>query len=352
MPKNLINIDELTLNAEEAQEIGKLIIERGFVQGALSDVHEIETGILYKQQIAFAGRIADSLKKAVGCTPENGTGVELTEKFWDPEIFASRWEHCADDLNKLLKLFKKAQRINPDFYNLIDSEAMGVIYALIDTMLMDTLPVKVWFSDKAADHFADGGVFTAGSDLDLYNVIDGLWKQIFAEATAVNRVTITENAGANYAAQALPADKALAYLTSVVNTADERLLADPTAEILVTRSIADNYRNTLRTKTIGAGFIEVTENGRPELYFDGYKLKIMYEWDRFITASQNNGVKKNLPHRIVFTTPANIPVGTLSEEDLKTLTSFYYEYGKTNVIDVAFSLDAKLLEDHMIVSAF
>lgn len=350
----LIDVSELTINAEEAHEVSKLIIEKAFVQGALSEVHDIETGIFYKEQIPFAGRIEDSLKKAVGCTPETGEGLTLTEKFWDPEIFASRWEHCAADLNKLLKLFKHAAKINPDFYDQIDSEALGVVYALIEQMMNDTLPIKVWFSDRDAEFFADGGEFKAGTDLDLYNVIDGLFKQIFAEIATgdANYVNITQNAGANYAAQALPADAALGYLTSVVNAADSRLLEDPRAQILVTRSIADNFRNTLRTKTLGAGFLEVVENGKPQLYFDGYKVVVMHEWDRFIGAVQNNAVKKFLPHRIVFTTPSNIPVGTVSEEDLKTLTSFYDQYRKSNVIDVAFSLDTKFLENYMAVAAY
>lgn len=350
---SLINISDLTLNPEEAHQIGQLIIERAFTQGPLSEDHAIETGIQYKQQIPFAGRIADSLKVASGCTPNEGSGVDLTEKFWDPAIFESRWKHCADGLNKLFKLFKKAQRINPDFYDQIDSEAMGLIYALIDNMLAETLPYKVWFSDTTADYIADGGLFKAGTDLDLYNVIDGIWKQIFAEAvTGTNHVVITQNAGVSYTAQALPADAALGYLTSVMNMADSRLLEDPSAKLYVTRSIADNYRNTLRTKNLGAGFLEVVEGGRPRLMFDGIEVKVRYDWDRFIDANQNNGTVRKMPHRIVFTTPDNIPVGTLSTDDLATLDSFYDRTLKSNIVDVAFSLDAKMLENYMIVSAY
>jgi hypothetical protein len=349
---SLIDISDLTLNPEEAHEIGQLIIERAFVDGPLSDDHDMVTGILYKQQIPFAGRIADSLKKAVDCTPNPGTGVELTEKFWDPEIYDSRWEHCAADLDKLFKLFKKAKRINPDFYDLIDSEAMGVIYALIEQMLVETLPIKVWFSDKAADHFADGGVFTAGTDLDLYNVIDGLWKQIFAEATTANRVTITKNAAESYALQALAADEALTIFTAMFTKADPRLAAEADRELLVTRSLYENYMQTLETKTIANGYTERTENGEPKVYFRGVEVKPKYEWDRIINASQNNGTKWNMPHRAVLTTPGNIPVATLATEDLSQLDAFYDRYRKTNVIDVAFSLDTKMLENYMIVSAY
>lgn len=351
---SLIDISALTLNTEEAKEIGKLIIEKAFVEGDLSQIHDIETGVMYDTQIPFAGMIEDSLKLSSGCTPNAGTGLVMTEKVWTPKIFDSRWEHCAAELNKLFKLFQKAQRINPDFYDRIDSQEMGVIYALIEQMVKNALPKKVWFSDVDADTIANGGVLKNGTDKTLYNVIDGLFKQIFAEVGTgdSNYVAITENAGVSYAAQALPVDAAVGYLTDVVNAADSRLLQDATAKILVTRTIADNYRNTLRTKNLGAGFMEVTENGRPTLYFDGYEVVTMHEWDRIINADFDNGTTKDLPHRIVFTVPANIPVATVSTDDLTTLESFYDQYRKSNIVDVAFSLDAKHLEPYMTVAAY
>jgi hypothetical protein len=347
---SLIDVSGLTLNTEEAKEISKLIIEKFFVNGNLSDIHDIETGVTHKMQIPFAGRIADALKKSTGCTPNEAAGVAFTQKIWDPEIYDARWEHCAADLNILFKLFQKAARINPDFYDRIDSQEMGLIVSLIEQMLMETLPIKIWFSNKtviAAD-------MTTGVDLDLYNVIDGLFKQIFAEVGSGddNYVEITQNAGISYAAQALPTDAAVGYLAKVMNQADSRLLADPTAQLLVTRSIADNYRNTLRNKTLGAGFMEVTENGRPQLYFDGYKVVTMDMWDREIKANFDDGTVLDKPHRIVFTTPANIPVATTSTDDFDTLDSFYDRYKKVNVVDVAFSLDAKHLEPYMTVAAY
>lgn len=348
---SLIDISALTLNMEEAKEIASLIIEKELVQGDLSDIHDIETGVLYEMQIPFAGRMADSLKAASGCTPNAGTGIAMTEKKWTPKIYDSRWEHCAADLNKLFKLFKKAQRINPDFYDKINSQEMGVIYTLISQMLKESLPLKVWFSDTAADDIAGGGVFTNGTDLDLWNVIDGLFKQIFADSN-IPRVTITKNQGASYAAQVLDTDEAYSIFEEIVNTADSRLIEDPTAKILATRSMVDNYRDTLRNKTLGAGFIEITEDGKRILTFDGYEVVTMHEWDRTIKADQDNGTTYYRPNRAVFTTPSNIPVATLSTDDLTNLESFYDQYRKSNIVDVAFSLDAKHLESYMTVAAY
>lgn len=351
---SLIDISLMTVNPEEAKDLGKAIIEEAFVNGVLSDDHEIETGVAYDMQIPFIGSMADSLKLSSGCTPNAGTGISLSEKFWTPKNYDSRWEHCAADLNSLFKLFAKAQKMNPDFYDRIASQEMGVIYAMIERMLNDSLPTKVWFSDVAADVISNGGVFTNGTDVDLFNVIDGLFKQIFAEIGTgdENYIEITENGGISYAAQALPQDATLGYLTQAVNAADSRLLDDPMATFYITRSMADNYRDTLRSKTLGAGFLEVTENGKTTLIFDGYPLKVKSGWDRTIKSVQNNGTKWNLPHRFVFTTKENLPVATLSQDDLSTLDSFYDQYRKANITDVVFSLDTKHLQAYKTVAAY
>ena len=348
---SMIDLTGLTINEDEAREIGALIIEKALVQGTLSEVHEIMTGIHHKQQIPFAGRIADSLKASSGCVPNAGTGVTLTEKFWEPEKYDARWTHCAADLNALQKLFAKAQRVNPDFYDRIDSQELGVLYAMIETMLIEVLPEKVWFSDKNAADTDNSGVFTVGTDLGLYNVINGIFVEIFADSQ-IPRVTISENSQASYFAQRLPEDGAYDYLTEMVNKADARLIEDPSAFILVTRSMADNYRSTLRNKNLGAGFLEVVENGRPQLRFDGIPLIVKHEWDRFISANQNDGSKWNLPHRAVMTVRENIPVGTIAQEDMETLDSFYDRTLKSNIVDVALSLDAKHLESYMTVVAY
>ena len=349
-----INTAGLTLSTEEANELSQLVFEAEFQNGVLSRDHAIETGIEHDKQIVFAGKIADGLKVAAGCVPDEGGTFALTEKVWSPKKFAARFTHCADDLANLLKLFAKAKRVNPDFYNRADSEEMGAIMSVVGIMLRETLPGKIWFSDTAADLHSGAGVFSTGTDLDLYNVLDGLWKQIFADIAAGGdgHVDITENAGVSYVAQALATDKAFDTLEAMVEEADPRLLEDPSAKFMVSRSLADNYKSTLRTKNLTGGFIEVTENGRQQLMFDGFKIEIRHDWDRFIAANEDNGTVLNYPHRAILTTPENIPVGTLSDGDFEELTSFYSQDDKANKIDVAFSLDAKHLQDYMTVAAY
>lgn len=350
----LINAESLTLNPREAETVSEVIFKRIYNDSDLSEYHEMETGIDVKTQIAFAGRLGLLGKKTTGCTPNEAGGFELTEKYWTPVLEDFRLKHCQADMPALLKLFRKSQRINPDFFDAVGTQEFGVIISAVEVAMLENMHRKIWFNDTTAKTIADSGVFTNGTDLGYFNSFDGLFKQIFIEvpSNAANRIAISANAGTNYAGQALAEDAALGIFEKMVTAADERLVSTEDSFILTTRSLADNYRATLRNKNLGSGFLEVVEEGRPKLYFDGIEVKVRYDWDRYIKTYQDNGTKWNLPHRAVFTTKSNIPVGTLSEEDLTKLDVFYDKTLKTNIMDAAYTLDAKHLEAYMTVAAY
>lgn len=350
----LIDADALTLNAREAETVSEVIFQRVYNDSNLAEYHEVETGIDVKTQIAFAGRLGLLGKKTTGCTPNEAGGFDLTEKFWTPALEDFRLKHCQADMPALLKLFRKSQRINPDFFDAVGTQEFGVIISAVEAAMIENMHRKIWFNDTAAETIADGGVFKNGTDLDYFNSFDGLFKQIFSEvpSNAANRVAITENGGNSYANQALAEDAALGIFEKMVLAADDRLVSAEDSFILATRSLADNYRATLRNKNLGSGFLEVVEEGRPKLYFDGIEVKVRYDWDRYIKTYQDNATKWNLPHRAVFTTKSNIPVGTLSENDLTKLDVFYDKTQKTNIMDAAYTIDAKHLEAYMTVAGY
>ncbi len=350
----LITAESLTLNPREAETMSEVIFKRVYNESDLSEYHDIETGIDVSTQIAFAGRLGLLGKKTSGCTPNEAGGFELTEKFWTPVMEDFRLTHCQTDMPALLKLFRKSKRINPDFYDLVGTQELGIIISAVESSLIENIHRKVWFNDTAAATIADNGVFKNGTDLGYFNSFDGLFKQIFSEVgtSEPNRVAIDKNTQATYAAQALGEDAALAIFEKMVTVADERLVAAEDAFILSSRSLADNYRATLRNKNLGSGFLEVVEEGRPKLYFDGIEIKVRYDWDRYIKTYQDNGTKWNLPHRAILTTKSNIPVGTLAEEDLAKLDVFYDRTQKLNIMDAAYTIDAKHLEKYLTVAAY
>lgn len=358
-----INNGTFTFNPEELKDWSRVIHELTFGAPDLSAVHDIQEGIKHDQQIVFSGKIG-LLGKKVGanCTPNEISGVTLTEKFWTPAFEDFRLKHCTTDVDQQDKLVNQMARMNPDFYTVIEGSQSGIGDFLVATVLeavKENLWYKVWFDDKDASTFnaSDGSnTFTNGTDVDYFNSIDGIFKQIFATTSLTTGgkyfTAIAKNAQANYAAQALASGDAIAAMKSVYNKADSRLRNRADAKFLVTRSIYDGLLNDLETIQNVGGFTQTNENGMSTLRYRGIEVVMMDVWDRFIDVYQNNGTKWNIPHRIVMTVSTNIPVGTLAQGDFGTVEAFYDMYHKVNVIDGVYSLDAKLLEDYLTSVAY
>lgn len=347
-----INNGTFDFNQEELKDWSKVINELTFADPTLNELHEVEQGIKYNQQIVFAGHMGLMGKAVTGCTPSEVSGITLTEKTWTPVDEDFRLKHCSADVNAQDKLVRQMSRMNPDFYNVVEGSQNGIGNFLVGKIIEgfnENLLRKAWFSDTAAA-IQPTGVITTGTDLGFFNSFNGLFKQIFAETTPVE---ISENAGADYAAQALTAGKAIATLKAMYNKADSRLIDSGQAKFYVTRSIWDGYLNDLEAvQNSGAGNTMINENGQVSLTYRGIPVVKMDIWDRVIKAYQDNGTKLNLPHRAVLSTPSNLRIGTLASDDFGKVEAFYDQYHKVNVIDGAYTIDAKHLESYMTVSAF
>lgn len=345
-----------SFSPEELKDWSKVINEFTFGDKSLNELHEIYQGLKYNEQIVFAGRIGLMGKAVTGCTPNTISGVTLTEKFWTPVDEDFRLPHCSADVNAQDKLLRQMSRMNPDFYNVIEGSQSvlgSYLVAKILESFNENLIRKVWFSDTDAETVANSGVFTNGIDLGYFNTFDGLFKQIFAEVTGSQKVTITKNSGATYALQELASGESIAVLKAMYNAADSRLLAQPNKKFYVTRSLWDGYLNDLESiENTGAGNTMINQDGKVTLTYRGVEVVNMEIWDRIIDAYQNDGTAYNLPHRAVLTTPQNIPVGTLADGDFGTVDAFYDRTLKTNFIDGVYTIDAKHLESYLTVVAF
>jgi len=352
------NNGTFTFSKEELKDINGIINELTFGHADISEVHDIHEGIKTDEQIVFAGRIGLMGKPVSSCTPNEIAGVTFSEKVWSPKKFDFRLTHCAADVNAQDKLFNQWMKLNPDFYQIFEGSASSVgayLVGLLTDGQKENLLRKIWFSDTNAATIANGGVFKNGTDVGYFGTINGLFKQIMADipTSAKNYVAIPKNAGTTYALQALADGDATDVLRSLYAKADSRLLGSLNREMLVTRTIWDGYLNDLEnTQSQGAGNTSITEDGQLTLTFRGVPLKMMEHWDLNINDYQNNGTKWNLPHRAVFTTPTNIPVGTPYEGDFGEIDAFYDKVTKKNYADGIYGLDVKHLENYLTVAAY
>lgn len=341
-----IDVSALTLNTEEVTEVGSAVIERVFVQGELSQVHDIDMGIQHDTQIVFVDNLDVSGEAFTNCTPAEQSGLTLTEKVWTPKLIGGRYTHCANDLAQLLKLYRKAQRANPDYFDRIDSQEMGMLMAKITDAMKVSVSAKVWLGDTGAAVQPGGNFTIVGFNSGLWSQFDGLWEQIFSDAS-VPRYTIAENGNATYVLQELAADKGRTILQELYEGADSRLLGDSDAQILVTRSIWDNYLTTIESLQGNGGIITRLEDGTVTMNYRGIPIIKMDEWDRTIRKYQDDLTVHFRPHRALLTVPSNIKIGTLSESDLNSLESWYEKKDKTNIVDFSYFLDAKHGESYM-----
>jgi len=347
----VLDVSALSVNPEEAQGISEIVVEKVFIQGELNQVHDVQTGIQYQKQIVFVDNLGVGGEALTGCTPAEQEGLVFTEKFWNPALIAGRFTHCANDLPQLLKLFRKAQRVEPDFYDRQGSEEMGLLMAKIIEALKVSVSAKAWLSDTAAAVQPGGNFTIAGFNAGLWDQFDGLWKQIYADAD-VPVYTISENSGATYVLQELAAGESINILNAIYENADPRLLGDTDAQILVTRSIWNNLLKANEAVEANGGFVTRQENGVMSMDYRGIPIVLMSEWDRTIRLYQDDLTVHFLPHRAIMTTPGNIPIGTLSETDLQNLESFYDKKDKTNYVDYGYYLDAKFGESYMASVAY
>jgi hypothetical protein len=358
-----INNGTFTFNPEELKDWSRVIKELTFGAPALNAVHDVQTGIKHQEQIVFAGKLGLLGKKVTAnCTPNQISGITLSQKFWDPVFEDFRLEHCTTDVNQQDKLVNQMARMNPDFYQILEGSQSGVGDFLVASVLeamLENMWMKIWFDDKDASNFNDSDgsqTFTNGVDTGYFSGFNGLFKQIFATTSLTTGgkyyTAIAKNAGASYALQALTSNDAINALKSVYNKADSRLRSRADGKLLVTRSIYDGLVNDLEAIQNAGGFTQTNEGGVSVLRYRGIEVVMMDIWDRTIDSYQNNGTKWNIPHRVVYTVAINIPVGTLASEDLDSLDAFYAPYEKVNVIDGVYSLDAKLLEDYLTCVAY
>ena len=355
---SLINNGTFTFNPEELKDWQKVIHELTFNDKELQELHDIETGVKYNQQIVFAGRMGLMGKAVSGCTPNEVGGLTLTEKFWNPIREDFRLTHCSADVNAQDKLVNQMSKMNPDFYNIFEGSQNSVGAFLVERVLSafkENLLRKAWFNDTAAADITGGGVLTNGTDADYFNTFDGLFKQIFAEVGTgdKNYVEIAKNAGVDYDGQVLASGDGIAILKAMYKAADSRLKGHADKKFYVTTSIWDAYLDDLEdVQNQGAGNTMITENGQVSLTYRGIPLEQMDFIDRTIEEYEDNGTTYFRPNRAILSIPSNLPIATLATEDWGSLEAFYDMVTKKNYIDGIYTIDAKHLEPYLTVAAY
>lgn len=351
---SIINPANLTFNGSEIKSLSEAIFQDTFKKPELQLFHTIVEGIKAKQQIAILGNFGLIGKKSAGCAPgSDGNLITNSEKFWNPETIAVRDETCWNDLKATFFVWSQQNGIAAA--DLTKTEFAQFLMERYPDAIKEAIYRICWFGDTAADVIANGGKLTAGTDKTYFNIINGFWKQLVAIATAnaARRVTITENAGANYAAQAnLSSTAALTYMRTAYQNADKRLKSNPNACFILSDSLVDNYQTYLESQVNNTQGFMYIENGIAKFLYRGIPVYRFDFLDRYTTAYFDNGTKYDAPHKLILTTKDNLQIGVESVGALEELDMFYDKRDKKTYVDAMFKLDAKVVLDYNVMVGY
>lgn len=319
-----------TVDAARASEA---IIRPAFEDMDLGGLHNVVPNIKADKQVA----ILSILEKITKLNGGAGTGATQLTSFlnvdeirWNP-VRAKVWlQESSDALQDTFFVWGLKNGIEESDLSQTDFEEFWLM-RLSEAVPRDATRIA-WFADTAIA----SPPLTISGDIANYNLVDGFWKLIFAQATAnpLQRYTIAENALATKSAQLnLPVDAAKnAFEALVSDTAgvslDSRVYGDPNAIILCTSSLFRNYRNYLSNVSGVEASFNILQNGQRELSYQGVRIVEVQQWDDIIRRDFDNGTTFDNPHRAVYINPENLLVG-VDYTDFTSLGGFEFFYDKT-----------------------
>lgn len=330
----------IKLVALPVEDIAKFIEVRGNVQNG--------------QQIGWSGKIGNVGWSGGGCSPEYKSPEVLgLSKKWDMGEWTMPFELCYADFENTIAEY--ALNHGTEVGDLTSTEIMSeVIVPAVAEALSKMYWRIVWFGDKDAKSVSDNGVITNGVDVSLFNITNGLFKQLFA-LPAEQRTTIAANAQTTRALQFSKLREegvAIGIVEDMIMNANPALASVADSGIYMTKSLADAlaadvrkvYKVIMPWETVFAG-VKMSE-------YNGVKIYRCDMWDEVIQNAQNNGTKLNLPHRAVYAAPSLLLAASPAANFISDLDIFFDRKSRTTNIYAGGKIGALIGQDDLFQVAY
>jgi len=229
----------------------------------------------------------------------------------------------------------------------------GVDYlATFDTDLTTTAANFV--TSHAATILAREGklvVTSSGADVIVTAGVAGMAQQDPTVANVSgNLAGSNANTTANVANTTLKTDASLtafkALWSKMPNTL--RKLFKQEGKIMVTSSVADNYTDTIEALNGSDAAYFTLRDGEKKMAFRGVPIIEREEWDEHI----ENDFGSVRPHRILFTIPRNLVVGTDGISDDTKIESWYEKKDQVRYVRAEYKAGTQYVHEDYIVAAY
>lgn len=331
-------LSNLTPDNGAIDDLKKLIIAELYTDPELEQFFTLMQNVQNGKKLGYVGAMNDVGWAGAGCDPTyKKPKIDMLEKEWSIGDWQVPLEFCYKDLENTIAEYclKKGTAIG----DLTATDYMDdIVYPTLKEAMRLMMWRVIWFADTQADVTGSGGgTLTTGTDKTLFTMTDGLWKHLFAIATANagQKTAIAANQETTTALQfskLKEAGVAIGIFESILDSADSRIASLPGAGIFATKSLCDaltrdlmkEYKEALTWENVIQG-VDVSE-------FNGIPIYRIPVWDRMIKKYFDNGTKLNLPHRAVFGSPRELLVGTPANELISELDVFFEKKSRMNYI--------------------
>ena len=356
-----IDMTGLTAAIPEAvQSMSDLIKKEAFTYGDLMQLVTLVPDVSYAKKIGFLGKLAaiGKTKSGTTCTLNTVTAtVPTTESTWDPTEWDTRLVLCKDDIEGTIAM--KTLKNGVESFDLTGTDYIKAFTDALIEAINEMYFRMVWVSDTDAAGTDDSpaGYITAGADLDLVNMIDGLWKRArTAIATdTTQHIDIPANDEITTVAQdaAFTTALALTYSKNLFFNAPLRIRNKMKRDGYIaycTQAYFDKLLSNFQTFDLES-MRKTLEDGAEALMINGIPFVAVPEWDEMIETYEDQGAYYRDPFRCIVYAKNNALVGVPSVSTWGEFDAFYDRTDKKVYIDLDDKIDALFLQSDMIMVA-
>lgn len=308
-----------------------------------------------KDPIALLGEMEMVGKKGGGCDPTyEEKGIANSQKRWE----LGQWEIPIKICYEALKgtIAEYSLKTGTAIGDLTSTDFMTIYTDALHRAMLQMIWRFGWFGDKTAALAGEGGgKLTAGLDVSMFNVCDGLFKRIFTATATKNHTVIAANSETTAAAQVSALRKkgaATTLVDTILMDVDTRIIDDSDAVLLMTRSLADALTYDIKQAHNLIMPWEKVFDGFEVATYNGVKIARVGIWDRMIKAYEKGEATINLPHRAVFCNPKHLMVGADADALISDLDIWFDQKERRNYLYATGKIGTALLEEDMIHAAY
>ena len=347
-------LENLKLEPENLASIKDAVQETFYNDEDFSSFVNIQK-VKEKDPIALLGEMEMVGKKGGGCDPTyEEKGIANSQKRWE----LGQWEIPIKICYEALKgtIAEYSLKTGTAIGDLTSTDFMTIYTDALYRAMLQMIWRFGWFGDKTAALAGEGGgKLTAGLDVSMFNVCDGLFKRIFTATATKNHTVIAANSETTAAAQVSALRKkgaATTLVDTILMDVDTRIIDDSDAVLLMTRSLADALTYDIKqTHNLIIPWEKVFDGFEVATY-NGVKIARVGIWDRMIKAYEKGEATINLPHRAVFCNPKHLMVGTDADALISDLDIWFDQKERRNYLYATGKIGTALLEEDMIHAAY